>query len=154
MQHKLPTHKKTNHIMKKFLLMLLLVLPMLCMAEKEELYIFGGTQYDVYLGKFNAPPTDPASIWNENGLYGNKNNPDCIWNVTGTYGNPKSKLSPWNPKTANVPFLLTDEMKDRGTFSIYSTNYAAQFICENYKEIVSGKYPLADWYEAIFGGGN
>lgn len=137
--------------MKKIFLALLLMLPMLCMAV-EELYIFGGDKYDVFLGKFNAPPSDPASIWNADGLYGNKENPDCIWNLTSIYGNPKSKLSPWNPKNANVPFLLNEEMKDRGTLSVYSSNFAAAFICEHYQEIINGEYSLADWYQAIFGG--
>lgn len=139
--------------MKKILLSLLLVLPMLCFAE-EELYIFGGVKYDVYLGKFNAPPSDPASIWNAEGLYGDKSNPDCIWNLAGTYGNIKSKVSPWNPKNANVPFLFNEDMKDRGTLSIYSTNYAAAFICEHYKEIINGEFTLAEWYQAIFGEGD
>lgn len=136
---------------KKLLLLLLLALPMLASAEKEELYIFGGAQYDVFLGKFNAPPTDPASIWNADGLYGNKNNPESIWNLAGEYGKPTGKLSPWNKKTANVPFLLDEDMKDKGVFSVYSTNAAAVFICENYKQIISGEYSLADWYQAIFG---
>ena len=138
--------------MRKFLLTILLLVPMLCMAEREEIYIFGGTQYDVYLGKFNAPPSDPASIWNENGLYGDRRNPESIWNVNGLYGNPESNLSPWNPENSNVPFLLNEEMKDRGTLSVYSTNEVAKFICINYKFIISGEYPLTDWYQALFEG--
>lgn len=138
--------------MKKILYsLLLLLLSVCCYGQREELYIFGGAKYDIYLGKFNAPPSDPASIWNANGLYGNKANPESIWNVQGTFGNAKNKLSPWNAKSATVPFLFDEDMKDHGTLSIYSTIPAAQFVAEHFQEIIGGEYPLADWYEAIFG---
>ena len=39
-----------------------------------ELYIWGGEDQDVYLGKLNGSKYDSESIWNKYGKYGNKYN--------------------------------------------------------------------------------
>lgn len=38
----------------------------------QTLYIYGGEDHDVFLGKLNASKYDSKSIWNEYGTYGSE----------------------------------------------------------------------------------
>lgn len=60
-----------------------------------------------YLGKI-ADSWDPDSIFNENGLFGSKENIDSIWNENGPYGNRFSRFSAFNPTTKTPPKIIKD----------------------------------------------
>ena len=81
--------------MKKLLLSLIcFIASIVCYAQT--LYIYGGSDHDVFLGCLNSNKYDSKSIWNEYGTYGSKYNSKSIWNEYGTYGSSYSAYSPWN----------------------------------------------------------
>ena len=66
------------------------------------LYMYGGKDGEVYLGKLNANEYDPESIWNEYGKYGNKYNSNSIWNE---YGN-MAVITASTAHSTNMPLIL------------------------------------------------
>ena len=117
------------------------------------LYIYGGKDADVYLGKLNASKYDSESIWNEYGKYGNKYKSECIWNEYGKYGSDYSQYSPFNKYASHPPVLKDRNDKFHGYFTAnkYKSRRAnydiVDMICENYEKI---RDDLDDWYDVIF----
>ena len=120
-------------------------------SNAQILYIFGGEDNKVYLGKFNAPPTDPDSIWNSYGEYGNKFNSDCIWNKFGDYGNKFNSYSPWNNYSSEAPILVDKDRKYYGMFQVSNKNSIVRKVCKLGTTIQdSSDLDLRDWYEILF----
>lgn len=137
--------------MKK-LLLTFISLQFVLIAFSQTLYIYGGKDHDIYLGKFNASKYDSESIWNNSGTYGNKYNSKSIWNMNSTYGDKYSQYSPWNNNASNPPILKDERGKEYGCLSAnkYKVEYRyreiVQCMVDNYERIA--KDP-AKWYEVI-----
>lgn len=118
-----------------------------------ELYIWGGEDQDVYLGKLNGSKYDSESIWNEYGKYGNKYNSYSIWNEYGKYGGEYSRYSPFNQYASDPPVLRDSNGKFYGYFT--ANRYKAKrarydvidTICDNYESISED---VDEWYEKLF----
>lgn len=148
---------KFNGMKKRFILSALLLIMSLgfCLGGNPytTLYIYGGEDGDVYLGKLNASRYDSESIWNEYGKYGNKYRSDCIWNEYGKYGSKYSRYSPFNEYASHPPVLKDKNGRFYGYFTVnkYKSKRAnydiVDTICENYEKI---RDDLDDWYDVIF----
>lgn len=122
-------------------------------APNTTLYIYGGWDHKIYLGKFNASEFDSESIWNEFSEFGNMYDPYCIWNPNGEFGSEYSDYSPFNAY-ANYPPGLYDRYNNfYGYFTadklmLDRANYeVVDIICDNYYKI---RYNLDFWYDRIF----
>ena len=107
----------------------------------QTLYIYGGEDHDVFLGKLNASKYDSKSIWNEYGTYGSEYNTNSIWNEYGTYGSEYSSYSPFNSYASYPPVIVDEEGNFYGYFTVnkYKSKRAnfdlVNIICEYYESI-------------------
>jgi hypothetical protein len=89
----------------------------------EDVWIFGGSSYDVPLGCVSCSSYGSDSVLSSYG-YGS-NYGDTIWNAYGTYGSDYSSYSPWNSYSSSAPKLYTkDKTKFFGVFTAnqYASN--------------------------------
>lgn len=138
--------------MKKLLLSLVcFIASIVCNAQT--LYIYGGSDHDVFLGCLNSNKYDSKSIWNEYGTYGSKYNSKSIWNEYGTYGSSYSAYSPWNDYASYPPVIVDEEDNFYGYLTInqYKYNRAdfslAKYLYEYYDVIRDN---IGKWYDKIF----
>ncbi|WP_304257814.1 hypothetical protein [Phocaeicola plebeius] len=119
----------------------------------QTLYIYGGEDHDVFLGKLNASKYDSKSIWNEYGTYGSEYNANSIWNEYGTYGSAYSSYSPFNSYASYPPVIVDEEGNFYGYFTVnkYKSKRAnfdlVNIICEYYELI---REDVDEWYDKIF----
>lgn len=119
----------------------------------QTLYIYGGEDHDVFLGKLNASKYDSKSIWNEYGTYGSEYNTNSIWNEYGTYGSEYSSYSPFNSYASYPPVIVDEEGNFYGYFTVnkYKSKRAnfdlVNIICEYYELI---REDVDEWYDKIF----
>lgn len=119
----------------------------------QTLYIYGGEDHDVFLGKLNASKYDSKSIWNEYGTYGSEYNANSIWNEYGTYGSEYSSYSPFNSYASYPPVIVDEEGNFYGYFTVnkYKSKRAnfdlVNIICEYYESI---REDVNEWYDKIF----
>ena len=119
----------------------------------QTLYIYGGEDHDVFLGKLNASKYDSKSIWNEYGTYGSEYNANSIWNEYGTYGSEYSSYSPFNSYASYPPVIVDEVGNFYGYFrvNIYKSKRAnfdlVNIICEYYESI---REDVDEWYDKIF----
>lgn len=119
----------------------------------QTLYIYGGEDHDVFLGKLNASKYDSKSIWNEYGTYGSEYNTNSIWNEYGTYGSEYSSYSPFNSYASYLPVIVDEEGNFYGYFTVnkYKSKRAnfdlVNIICEYYESI---REDVDEWYDKIF----
>ena len=119
----------------------------------QTLYIYGGEDHDVFLGKLNASKYDSKSIWNEYGTYGSEYNTNSIWNEYGTYGSAYSSYSPFNSYASYPPVIVDEEGNFYGYFTVnkYKPKRAnfdlVNIICEYYELI---REDVDEWYDKIF----
>lgn len=119
----------------------------------QTLYIYGGEDHDVFLGKLNASKYDSKSIWNEYGTYGSEYNTNSIWNEYGTYGSAYSSYSPFNSYASYPPVIVDEEGNFYGYFTVnkYKSKRAnfdlVNIICEYYELI---REDVDEWYDKIF----
>lgn len=137
--------------MKQLLLIILFFTITSVYAQK--VMIFGGENYDVYLGCLTCTQYHDESVWNENGAYGTKYNNLSIWSEFSDFGNEFSHLSPWNEFATKPPKLFNDKgvfcgyftrniyYKDRteDEFFVYVLNNF-RWISGHFKEFVEGLY--------------
>lgn len=115
----------------------------------QTLYIYGGEDHDVFLGKLNASKYDSKSIWNEYGTYGSEYNANSIWNEYGTYGSAYSSYS----HASYPPVIVDEEGNFYGYFTVnkYKSKRAnfdlVNIICEYYESI---REDVDEWYDKIF----
>jgi len=76
------------------------------LATDGPLLLFGGPHQDEFLGCLNCYRSEPFSVWNETGEYGNPQSESSIWNTRGPYGSRASPLSPWNPRASSPPLVV------------------------------------------------
>ena len=138
--------------MKKLLLSLIcFIASIVCYAQT--LYIYGGSDHDVFLGCLNSNKYDSKSIWNEYGTYGSKYNSKSIWNEYGTYGSSYSAYSPWNNYASYPPVIVDEEGNFYGYLTVnqYKYNRAdfslAKYLYEYYDVIRDN---VGKWYDKIF----
>lgn len=119
----------------------------------QTLYIYGGEDHDVFLGKLNASKYDSKSIWNEYGTYGSEYNTNSIWNEYGTYGSAYSSYSSFNSYASYPPVIVDEEGNFYGYFTVnkYKSKRAnfdlVNIICEYYESI---REDVDEWYDKIF----
>lgn len=119
----------------------------------QTLYIYGGEDHDVFLGKLNASKYDSKSIWNEYGTYGSEYNANSIWNEYGTYGSAYSSYSPFNSYASYPPVIVDEEGNFYGYFTVnkYKSKRSnfdlVNIICEYYESI---REDVDEWYDKIF----
>lgn len=75
-------------------------------ATDGPLLLFGGRNHEEFIGCLNCYRSEPFSVWNENGEYGDPENENSIWNRSGPYGSLTSPLSPWNPRSSEPPLVV------------------------------------------------
>jgi hypothetical protein len=75
-------------------------------AVDGPLLMFGGRDHGEFLGCLNCYRSEPFSVWNESGEYGNPGNENSIWNQKGPYGSRTSPVSPWNPRSSEPPLVV------------------------------------------------
>lgn len=75
-------------------------------AVDGPIFLFGGSEFEDFLGCLNCFRTEPFSVWNESAEYGDPTNPISIWNTSGVYGALDSDESPWNPHAKSPPVAV------------------------------------------------
>jgi len=75
-------------------------------ATDGPIFLFGGRDYGQFLGCLNCYRSEVFSVWNEQGEYGDPENPVSIWNRDGEYGSTASDSSPWNPTGTSPPIAV------------------------------------------------
>lgn len=97
--------------------LLILLLTVSSFAYSQKVMIYGGEKHDVYLGCLTCTQFHDESVWNENGVYGTKNNNLSIWSEFSDYGNEFSYLSPWNEYATHPPILIDENGGNYGYFT-------------------------------------
>lgn len=80
--------------------------------------LFAGRGHDVFLGCLNCASTEPASVCNSYGRFGNPFSGISIWNQFSTYGNNLNAASPWAAISVGPPVIVDDD----GNFYGYLTS--------------------------------
>lgn len=97
--------------MKK-LFFLFVILCATSAIDAQKLFIMGYSPayggYTMFLGAFNAPPSEECSIWNDRTIYGSTRW-SGIWDKNGLWGNPESPYSPWNINATHPPLVQDEE---------------------------------------------
>jgi len=75
-------------------------------AVDGPLLLFGGADQREFLGCLNCFRSEPFSVWNEKGEYGDPQSELSIWNRSGPYGSTTSPQSPWNPRGSTPPLVV------------------------------------------------
>lgn len=118
-------------------LLLVIFLLIISISYGQTLYLYGGTNHDVFLGCINCDDYSSSSIWNE----------------YSDYGSEYSTYSPWN-EYASYPPVIVDS---RGNFYGYLTtneyhakrarSSLALLLCKYYDLI---REDVSVWYKKIF----
>lgn len=133
-------------------LLLVIFLLIISISYGQTLYLYGGTNHDVFLGCINCDDYSSSSIWNEYSEYGSNYSSTSIWNEYSDYGSEYSTYSPWN-EYASYPPVIVDS---RGNFYGYLTTneYHAKrarsslaLLCKYYDLI---REDVSVWYKKIF----
>ncbi len=119
----------------------------------QALYIFGGDDYDVFLGCINCSRYDSNSIWNSYGNYGSKYSSTSIWNKYSNYGGRYSNYSPFNRYASKPPVIVDANGNFYGYltinkyFSNRSTSDLTDIIVEYWEKISED---VSWWYDHLF----
>jgi len=134
-------------------LLLVIFLLIISISYGQTLYLYGGTNHDVFLGCINCEDYSSSSIWNEYSEYGSNYSSTSIWNEYSDYGSEYSTYSPWN-EYASYPPVIVDS---RGNFYGYLTtneyhakrarSSLALLLCKYYDLI---REDVSVWYKKIF----
>lgn len=87
-------------------------------AGGPPLLIFGGPGRDVFLGCLNCPDTDPSSITNDYGRYGNPFSSDSIRNEFSRFGNEFNAGSPCNRYGTSPPVVVDQQGRYYGELTL------------------------------------
>jgi hypothetical protein len=80
--------------------------------------LYGGKNYDQYLGCLDCATDNLNSIWCEFSDYGSTHHALSIWNEVGVYGSKTSDFSPFNEKAKYPPLIINQNGKSLGYFTI------------------------------------
>lgn len=86
-------------------------------AVTKPLLLFGGDNYETFLGCLNCPDTDPSSILNPYGA-GNAYSPKSIHNQYSQFGSPYGLYSPCNRYGIKAPVVVDRQGGFYGHFTI------------------------------------
>ena len=89
---------------------------------QSKLKIFGGKNYDQFLGCMTCDDDEPNSIWSPLSDYGSAHNAKSIWNKNGVYGSIKSNLSPYKINAKYPPRVIDGNGKVVGYLTINKNN--------------------------------
>lgn len=126
-----------NNYMKNIILLILLAF---CQAvHSQQLYIYGGSNHDDFLGSLNSSIYDSNSICNE----------------YGTYGNKYSSYSPWNEYAAEPPVIVDRDGNFYGYFTVNKykpqrADFNLALIMYKYHDLI--REDISKWYKKIFQG--
>jgi hypothetical protein len=81
-------------------------------ALPNQVSLYGGRNYDTYLGCFDCNESAANSIHNPLGAYGSRSSSTSIWNHSSDYGSQSSAISACNEFASNPPRLFDS----RGAF--------------------------------------
>lgn len=109
--------------MKKLTIVLFLALFTSIAAKAQNgAKIYGGKNYDQFLGCMDCDGETPNSIWSPLSDYGSTHNPKSIWNENGVYGSVTSNFSPYNPKAKYPPRVIDKDGKCAGYLTVNKNN--------------------------------
>lgn len=119
-----------------------LIIISLCGSASAERLLYGGAQHDIFLGCLECGKFIDDSICNTANM-GNPHNPLSIFNQFGVFGDKQSRSSPWNrySNDGSVPIIVDLDDNFYGYFSINkyrgnAVSYSASL--ENYYETANG----------------
>jgi hypothetical protein len=88
--------------------LLLLALAPPAGATRNRLLLFGGPDYEDFLGCVTCDAGEPFSIWNPESEYGSPTSRLSIWNREGPYGSQDSPYSPWSRRPGEPLPVVVD----------------------------------------------
>jgi hypothetical protein len=103
-------------------IILLTVLASLAAMAQGKSKIYGGKNYDQFLGCMDCDGDDPTSIWSQFTKYGATHSEKSIWNEAGRYGSVTSDFSPYNPKAKYPPRVVDVNGKCVGYLTVNKKN--------------------------------
>ncbi|MEN8817216.1 MAG: hypothetical protein ABF274_10170 [Nonlabens sp.] len=118
----------------------------------QNLHLYGGDDYTVYLGCLDCSRFDSKSIWNAFGDYGSSFSNTSIWNDLNNYGDANNPFSPWNTVSNKAPKIMDDAGKFQGYLSANlslkgrATSRLAGELVKKYEEIPTD---LGKWYKKL-----
>lgn len=86
--------------------------------EPAKYMLFGGPDNKTYLGCISCNEFSMESIFNADGMYGDRLYPFCIWNQDGLYGSEISRYSWRNPYADSPPVIVDQNGSFYGFFTI------------------------------------
>jgi predicted small lipoprotein YifL len=84
----------------------------------QDISLFGGRGYRVYLGCWSCPSSSSSSIFNKYGQYGSKYSDTSIFNKYGQYGGAYGTYSPCNKYSSTPPKLVDGAGKFYGYLTL------------------------------------
>ena len=81
------------------------------------LYLFGGSNYAVYIGCLTCNSLHLESVCNQFGTYGSQFASLSIWNQFGLYGSQFATGSPWNQFSTGGPKIVGSDNLFYGYFT-------------------------------------
>lgn len=118
----------------------------------QNLHLYGGDDYTVYLGCLDCSRFESKSIWNAFGDYGSSFSNTSIWNDLNNYGDTNNPLSPWNTVSNKALKIVDDSGKFQGYLSANlslkdrSNSRLANELVKNHEEITKN---LSKWYKKL-----
>ncbi len=109
-------------------------------TTNKVLHLYGGENFDFYLGELNTNSFQANSIWNAYGTYGNKFSESSIWNKFCSYGGSLNTNSPFNSYCSNPPAIFDIDGNFYGYLTISQNRsyrsklYIADIICKNWEK--------------------
>ncbi|MBB6109696.1 hypothetical protein SAMN05421821_105115 [Mucilaginibacter lappiensis] len=89
---------------------------------QSKLKIYGGKNYDQFLGCMTCDDDEPNSIWSPLSDYGSTHKAKSIWNKNGVYGSEKSNYSPYKINAKYPPRVIDGNGKVVGYLTINKSN--------------------------------
>lgn len=133
-----------------FVAIFFVILSLSCSAFPRNLFLYGGSKGDVYLGCLTCSSVEAESIWNKNGIYGSKYTGNSIWNENGEYGSEYGIYSAFNTNATTPPIVKDMDGRIVGFFTAdrfkrgrIETRWILE-IFENYQDI---REDPSDWFE-------
>ena len=81
------------------------------------LYLFGGSNHDLYIGCLTCNSFHLESVCNQFGSYGSQFASLSIWNQFGLYGSQFATSSPWNQFSSGGPKIIGSDNLFYGYFT-------------------------------------
>lgn len=96
---------------------LFLLLASFSSVTVADLLLYGGKDYEEFLGCLSCGKYDKQSICNKFEDYGSVFSAKSIWNKDGKFGYKYNKESPWNKFSTNPPKVMDENGRFYGFFA-------------------------------------